>query len=120
MTTETTAQHDHPNYQRCGLYCPASTVDNAQVKDLAAMVVETYYAGQAETEATDTGFVMQLDDDAESQIEAGDACADGLTLGLGHLNGGGWGEVKLDWAAAQVLADELNVLLRQSRVNGWS
>lgn len=81
---------------------------------------EKYYAGEVNTTADDNGFQIMLDDDKEAQIEASGAQLAGLTLGLGHLRGGGWGEVTIDWAAVQTLADELNTLVRQSRINRWS
>lgn len=85
------------------------------------MTDETYYATEADTQADDNGFTIQLDDDTKSRIEASDVSAAGLTLALGRIdpNGGGWGEVDIDWAATQTLADELNAKLRQARINGW-
>lgn len=85
---------------------------------------EAYYAGTANTTADDRGFMINLDDDDESQIEASEPNANGVTLALGHLGGrkgvAVWGQVVIDWQAAQVLADELNAMLRQARVENWT
>lgn len=57
--------------------------------------------------------------DDGSQIDMSDESQDGTVIGLGKLDGSGWGEVALTWTALQVVADELNAQLRQARINGW-
>jgi hypothetical protein len=66
---------------------------------------------------TDGAFQLFLDDG--SHVDATQISVDGSVVGLGRLDGSGWGEVALSWAALQVLADEINAQLRQARVNGW-
>lgn len=64
----------------------------------------------------DGGFVFQLDDGG--QIDTTQTSDDGVVFGAGKLDGSGWIELNLTWAAIQVLADELNSLTRQARIDG--
>lgn len=68
------------------------------------------------TSELDGGFLIAFDDD--SQIDATQTSDDGLVLGAGKRDGSGWAELNLTWTAVQALADELNNLTRQARIDG--
>jgi len=65
------------------------------------------------------GFLAVFEDG--TQIDAtSDVDENGVTIGLGNLNeGGAWGEIRIGWDALQVVADELNEMLRQARKADW-
>lgn len=78
-----------------------------------------YHEGihQVDTTINDGASLIQLDDG--SQVDMRAISEDGATVEVRQNEDGPTATVRMDWRAVQTLADELNALLRQARVNDW-
>lgn len=78
-----------------------------------------YHEGIHDVETTINDGASRVLFDDGSQVDMRTVSEDGATVAVRQGEEGPTVAVRLDWHAVQVLADELNALLRQARVNDW-